>query len=303
MNKYNNEEKKRPISASAVVRLVIWSVVLCILVALFAVSMVGDYLQLDWVGVSMLQSIVIRYDEEDYTVGGGKSDAVITDLSIEWIAGSVTVVATEGNEIVISEDYDGEAEKMQLRWKIENRELSVKYCKPHRFIGKEATKKNLTVAIPTSMLASMGSVDIEGVDCDVRFTGNADELALEVVEGDLTIDGDIGELDVESVDGHVSFRGGVRRAEVECVNAAVDMNLEMAIELRFDQVNGDVTLCLSEAITGFSAERESLGGSLVTEGFDGVDRTANTARWGDNSLRIWMDGVNCQLKIEKTKKG
>lgn len=303
MNIYTNEKKKRPVSASAVVRIVIWSVVLCVLVALFAAGMLGDYLQLDWAGISMFQTTVLRYDDEKYTIGNGTSASAIDELSVEWVTGSVTVVAAEGNEISVTEDYTGEDEDMQIRWKIEDGELSVKFCKPSRLGGKTNVTKHVTVAIPAAMLASMDSVDIEGVDCDISFTGNADELSLEAVEGNLTVEGDIGTLDVEAVDGHVSFRGGVRMADVECVNADVIMHLEMATELQFDQVNGDVTLLLSDAITGFMAERESLGGGFKIEGFDGVNRTKDTVRWGDGMLRIEMDGVNCQLKIEKETNG
>lgn len=295
-------QRKRPVSASAVVRIIIWSVVFCIFTGLFAVSLADDLFQLDWAGIPSFVSTVIRYDDDDYSVGNGKSEAAVTALSVEWVAGSVTVVPAEGNEVTVTEDYNGEDEKMRLRWKIEDGVLSVKFCKPTRFGRNDMAKKSLTVAIPAAMLEAMGTVDIVGVDCDITFKGNADELSLEAVKGALTVEGDIGTLDVEAVDGHVIFRGGVRDADVECVNADVTMHLDMAAELDFDEVNGDVQLYLSEAVTGFTVERDSLGGGVVTEGFDGVDRTRDTVRWGNQSLRIRIDAVNAQLKIEKATK-
>jgi hypothetical protein len=66
-------------------------------------------------------------------------------------------------------------------------------------------------------------------------------------------------------------------------------------------VDGDVELYLSEEITGFSAEVESLGGGISTEGFDGLTTTGeHFTRWGDGSLRIRAEGVKAKLYIKKT---
>ena len=293
---YYQEEKKRPVSTSAVVRIVIWSVVLCILLSLFAWQL------LSWDGVIVGGFNVggYRYDDKDFRVGNGTSDEHITDLTVDWVAGSVRVVASEDDGISVTEDYDGEDSAMSLRWKIEHGELIIKYCAPTWRVGS-VQAKNLTVALPVSFLSSLRDVEVDGVDCDVEFTGNADELAVSVVDGEITVEGDIGELDIEAVDGEVYFRGGVRRADVECVNAEVVMQLDMATELSFDQVNGNVTLYLSEEITGFSAELDSIGGGIHVDGFDGMSaQEGKHARWGDGSLRIRMDGVGAKLKIEKT---
>ena len=292
------EERKRPVSASAVVRLVIWSVVLCVLVALFAVGMAAP--SKGWfTGVNLGG---FRYDDSGYSVGNGMSSESITAISVEWIAGSVTVVPSEENEIYITEDYAGGDRDLTLRWKIEDGELSVKYRAP-AWIVHQTVDKNLTLAIPAAMLEAMHEVELEGVDCDVRYEGNADELSLDVVDGDMTVQGDIGELDLDAVDGRLTFRGAVRRVDTDCVDAAVILDLDMAAELNFDHVDGDVTLYLSDEITGFSAEVDAVGGSILLEGFDGVVSNGNeSARWGDGGLRIRVDGVDCQLNIKKQTK-
>ncbi|MBQ9150980.1 MAG: hypothetical protein IJX72_01925 [Clostridia bacterium] len=299
MNNYMNDNKKRPVSASAVTRIVIWSVVLCILVGLFALGMIfgskGTFARINLGGY--------RYDDSGFSVGNGTSNEQITDISVDWIAGSVTVVAAEGDEISVSEDYRGEDQNLALRWKITDGRLTVKYRAP-AWLANPSVDKNLTIAIPASMMGSLGDVEIDGVDCDVDFNGNADELSLDVVDGDLTVRGDIGELDVDAVDGNVIFRGGVRKADVDCVDATVVMYLDMAAELNFDQVDGDVTLYLSDGISGFSAEIDSVGGGIEIEGFDSVTTQGRkSARWGDGSLRICVDGVGAQLKIEKETDG
>ena len=289
--------KKRPVSASAVVRIIIWSVVLCLLTGLLAWGLEEDG------GGEIFPSLNLagyRYSDKGFSVGNGSSEEKITEISIDWLAGSVTVLAAEGDEIVITEDYDGEDGGLRLRWKIEGGKLTVKYCKPRSFGKVKADEKNLTVAIPASMLDSMGEVEIVSVDTVVSYTGNADELSLDAVNGELTVIGDVGELEVDAVEAQVIFRGGVRKAEVDCVNADATMYLDMAKELKFDQVDGSVVLYLADEITGFAVEVEALSGDIEADGYEGVEYTGKrSARWGDGSLRIYVNGVAGQLKIEK----
>ena len=289
------EEQKRPVSASAVVRLVIWSVVLCVLAALFTVGMTAP--SEGWFAGFNLGGF--RYDDSGYSIGNGMSSEPITAISVEWVAGSVTVVPSEGDEISISEDYAGENRDLALRWKIEDGELSVKYRAP-AWIVNQAVDKNLTLTIPAAMLEAMHEVELEGVDCDIHYEGNADELSLDVVDGDMTVQGDLGELDLDAVDGRLTFRGAVRKVDTDCVDGTVTMYLDMAAELNFDHVDGNVTLYLSDEIAGFSTKMDLVGGSISLEGFDGAVSDGNrSARWGDGSLRIRVDGVDCQLNIKK----
>ena len=142
-----------------------------------------------------------------------------------------------------------------------------------------------------AMLEAMGEVEITTVSGGVSFAGNADELTLDAVNGDLTVNGDIGELEIHAVEGKVTFTGGVRTADVDCANTDITMYLDMATELSFDQVDGDVHLYLSEEIKGFSAELDAISGEISVEGFDVSSVSNKSARWGDGSLRIEMDGV------------
>jgi hypothetical protein len=289
------EEQKRPVSASAVVRLVIWSVVLCVLVALFTVGMTAP--SEGWFAGFNLGGF--RYDDSGYSIGNGTSSEPITAISVEWVAGSVTVVPSEGDEISISEDYAGENRDLALRWKIEDGELSVKYRAP-AWIVNQAVDKNLTLAIPAAMLENMADVEIMAVDGSITYNGNADELSLEAVDGEIAVNGDIGELDIEGVNMQILFRGAVRKADVECVDATVDMYLDMATELSFDLVDGDIAVYLSEEITGFSVEMDALSKGVDAEGFDGLQELSRgNTRWGDGRLRILVDGVDADVKIRK----
>lgn len=301
--KKQNKTGKRPVRKSAVVRIVIWSVVFCLLGGLLTASLLGGAVFgengiFTWIGVIS----VGRYsydDASEYSVGNAEIDDAITALTINWLVGDVIVTATEGDRIVITESYDGDDDDLRLRWRVEEGELSIQFRKSALVGVSDTTKKNLTVAIPTIMLEAMDEVEISGVTGNVTYEGNADDLSVNVMNGDLHIAGDIGELDVKAAQGNVTFRGGVRDGEFECMDADVTMYLEMAASLNFEQVDGNVCLYLSDEITGFSVEMESLNNEIDVDAFENARVDGKTVKWGRAGLRISVDGVKNKLKIAK----
>ena len=301
--KKQNKTGKRPVRKSAVVRIVIWSVVFCLLgglltASLLGVAVFGENGIFTWIGVIS----VGRYsydDASEYSVGNAEIDDAITALTINWLAGDVIVTAAEGDRIVITESYDGDDDDLRLRWRVEEGELSIQFRKSALVGVSDTTKKNLTVAIPIVMLEAMDEVEISGVTGNVTYEGNADDLSVNVMNGDLHIAGDIGELDVKAAQGNVTFRGGVRDGEFECVDADVTMYLEMATSLNFEQVDGNVCLYLSDEITGFSVEMESLNNEIDVDAFENARVDGKTVKWGRAGLRISVDGVKNKLKIAK----
>jgi hypothetical protein len=285
-----------------VVGIVIWSLVFCLLGGLLALGLGGiGFRILDIHGFPVISLGGFIYkDADEYSVGNATVTDGITDLTINWAVGNVTVIPSEGDSITITEDYRDGSDADRLRWRVKDGKLTIQFRESTYFGSFESLSKDLTVAVPTAMLESMGDVQITVASGNVTYTGNADELSLDTVEGSLTVTGDIGDLEVEAVDGNVTFRGGVRRGDLDCVDADVTMYLDMAAELNFDHVDGNVTLYLSDEIAGFSTEMDLVGGSISLEGFDGAVSDGNrSARWGDGSLRIRVDGVDCQLNIKK----
>lgn len=298
-----NVNEKRPVNKKAVVKIVIWSVVFCLLGLLLLGGVTGidtDVTVFGLPGIHLSLGGFTYEDANEYSVGNASVEGSVTDLEIVWLAGDITVIPSDTDEIRITEDYSGDDDDLRLRWLLKDGKLTVQFRKPVIFGKAHAVSKNLTVAIPAAALEAMGEVEITTVSGDVTFTGNADELTLDAVEGDLTVKGDIGELEVDAVKGKLTFTGGVRTADMSCVDTTVIMHLDMAADLSFDQVDGDVELFLSEEITGFTAEAESLGGGIRIEDFTDLTATGDHyTRWGDGSLRIQVNGVNAKLTVKK----
>ncbi len=296
------KQEKRPINKSAVVKIVVWSVVFCVLSSILLASLTGGIVDVNVFGLPGIHLNLGGFTYEDaseYSVGDATIKDTVTDLEINWVEGAIKVIPSDTDEIRVTEDYGGDNDDLRLRWRVKDGKLTVQFRKSAFFGTADFVSKDLTVAIPAVMLEAMDEVEITTVSGDVTFTGNADELTLDAVEGDLTIKGDIGELEVNAVQGELTFTGSVRTANMDCVDTTVIMHLDMATELSFDQVDGDVTLYLSEEITGFSAELDAIGGEISADGFDVSSVGNKGTRWGDGSLRIDMDGVSAKLNIKK----
>lgn len=298
-----NVNEKRPVNKRAVVKIVIWSLVFCLLGLILLGSVTGIHTEIDVFGLPGVHLNLGGFtykDADEYTVGDASISDTVSDLEINWLEGSIAIIPSDTDEICITEKYGGDDSDLRLRWRVKNGKLTIQFRKSTFFGTSRSVRKDLTVAIPAVMLEAMGEVEITTVSGGISFTGNADELTLDAVNGDLTVSGDIGELEIHAVEGKVTFTGGVRDADVSCVAATAVMRLDMATDLSFEQVDGDVELYLSEEITGFSVKMDSLKTEINAEDFEDMHYLDDgSAKWGDGSLRISMDGLKSKLKIKK----
>ena len=289
----NNVERKRPVSASAVVRIVIWSVVFCLLTGLFALAM---FREIFGHGGISLGFGGYYYDDDGFSIGNGTTERTITELNIDWVAGDVTVALSDGDRVEIFEDYDG-TEANRLRWKVRGSELIVKFREPTWFgEGHADDEKKLTVLIPASMADDLDEIQIETVFSSQNIGVSARELDVSSVSGQVTVVGNYRTVDVETVSGHVKFAGDFRNANFESVSARVDVALQkQADSLDMDTVSGDLTVILPDSTTGFRVDTDSVSGYTDIRGFD----CGSSNRWGDGSMEIHMESVSGKLLIEK----
>lgn len=296
-SRYNKEGKGRPVSSSAVVRLIIWSIVLCLLVGVFSLAML-----LEWGSENMFRIHRYDYDDEGYSVGNGSTDALVTDIAIDWVAGSVTLLAVDGEEVRVIEDYDGQKEAHRLRWRVQKGELSVKYCRPAIFGGVDTGSKNLTVEIPRSMLEGLTDINVSAVSAVQNISLSARELEIRTVSGRVDVKGDYSSLDVETVSGAVNFDGSFREGSLNGVSGAWTIRLrEQADELDMETVSGGMRVILPKETSGFHIDAESVSGNVDVRGFDKVYHSSEyhgANSWGDGRMEISMESVSGKLTVE-----
>lgn len=65
-----------------------------------------------------------------------------------------------------------------------------------------------------------------------------------------------------------------------------------------DTVDGDLTVVLPSDVAGFEAETDAVNGGVQIKGFDD-SLSSSIYTYGDGSMKITPDGVECKLIVEK----
>ncbi len=247
---------------SKIAAIIIWSLV-AILLTVFLVAAInyGNFGFIGWSGIAMYDS------PEDYTVGGFEiaDTEALRDIEINWISGSVKVVAYDGDVITCTES-ETKREEDRLRWKYEDGNLTIQYCKPRKFIfsfGHTIKDKDLVLYIPKS-ITEIGKLRIDSVSADIDANGIiCKELGIESVSGRSECAGmssDIINIDV--VSGNVSIEGS--SATVHCDTVSGNIRLTdsvMPSEVDIESVSGDIILNIADG-DGFTANFDSVSGEF-----------------------------------------
>ena len=207
-----------------------------------------------------------------YSEGPVPSDAVFDTLYIDWVAGSVTVDASEDGKVSFSET--GETEET-LRYLLEDGKLTVRFCRSGvRF--KEVPEKKLSVSLPASLLKELR---IETVSSSVRMVdvSASEKTVVESVSGLCHFSGTTTkELQFESVSGSLEAEGNFGSVSSSTVSGNTELILASpAASVSLESVSGSATLFFPESSTdGYSVDSfESLSGKLDGETSSGEGKT------------------------------
>ena len=185
---------------SAWIRLIVWSVALVALVGVFAAALINPALfpgELFRFGAGRVDYA----DSELYTVGGGSVQTRgITQIEINWPAGSVRVEAAEGREITM-EEQGAEQERDKMRYLLRDGKLTIQYSAPRGLSFRGAGGKELVVRVPQTFVAV-----------------GLDEFKVNAGSAHVTVDG-VGAQDTQII----AVSGRVSRARMPCGSLAVDV--------------------------------------------------------------------------------
>ena len=146
-------------------------------------------------------------------------------------------------------------------------------------------------------------LDIETVDGTLTFEGmTADEMDIDGVDMTLNMaDCTVESFDLDGVAVTLNYQGELKNADLDGVDYQITFALENAARnVDIDTVEGDVTFCLPEDVSGFKVSADGLDCQVTSQGFEGVSYGKDTCSYGDQSMVVTVDGVDCQLKIEKS---
>lgn len=254
---------------SAIVRIVIWSVVIVFLIAAVAVVIFGE----SWgLGDNISFGIGPGYkysDASSYSIGDFSANAdSVSSLDVEWISGSVSISEHDGDEIKVSE-VGSEDEDTVMRYRIKDGKISIRFCKSGWNsavfgIGDKTLHKDLTILVPKGKQFKDIDMELVSAKLDVDAEGlSAEDLDIETVSGAVNIDNFTAEdINIEAVSGSVTLRNvSCKAVDIETVSGRINY-YGAAGEIDFNTVSGSTESELAEAPRRLSIETVS-GSSTV----------------------------------------
>ena len=225
----------------------------------------------------------------------------ITALSIDWVAGDVKIMVTDGEEIVVTEHVDrGIPEEYALCVEADNT-LRIRYS--NDVWGIDMPEKDLTVLLPRTVVENLTAVDLSGVSADfaVGKLTVRDAFSFDTTSGKLemqSMNAPQAKATVSSVSGNVELDGSFREVKAGSTSGEIDLMLRNApAAVEVSTVSGEVDAELP-AGTGFTLDYSTVSGELecdfpLTKSIDGKYVC------GDGACRMEVGTTSGSLSVER----
>ena len=219
---------------------------------------------------------------DEYKAGGTHVSEVVKDLEINWVAGKVSIVTYNGDDIVLSEESNRQiSEKNRMRWQLDGNTLRVQYAKSGLFRINNINKE-LTVKLPKSLSLDDVNITVVSASVDAEIL-DADKLKIVTVSGEAAVDCDrVNEVKADAVSG-----GMVLRFE------------RVPEKIESESVSGNVKIVLPED-AGFKVEFDSVSGSM-NSAFSMDRKSDDEYVCGDERCEIDVDTVSGSLMLDVMK--
>ena len=251
---------------SAVIRIVIWSLVALILTGVLVSVVVfkgvlggsGDF------SIGLTGNVY----SGDYNIGGGSVTEPINAVEVDWVSGKIEISVYDGETTEISENEISD-EDYKLRYKVENGRLTVHSEKSGFSFGIiSRPKKELTIKIPREYAENLKEIKISSTSADISLNGLtvSGSAETDTVSGRVTAENlNTASLECDTVSGDVKASGAIEAFDLSSTSGAAEITTTVPLKkLETDTVSGDVTLTLPES-SGFTLEFDTVSGDLNCE--------------------------------------
>ena len=225
----------------------------------------------------------------------------ITALSIDWVAGDVKIMVTDGEEIVVTEHADrGIPEEYALCVETDNT-LRIRYS--NDVWGIDMPEKDLTVLLPRTVAENLTAVDLSGVSADfaVGKLTVRDAFSFDTTSGKLemqSMNAPQAKATVSSVSGKVELDGSFREVKAGSTSGEIDLMLRNApAAVEVSTVSGEVDAELP-AGTGFTLDYSTVSGELECD-FPLKKSIDGKYVCGDGACRMEVGTTSGSLSVER----
>lgn len=307
---------------SAKNRIIVWSIVSCLLVAVLVLGIIN----VQNIGTFAMSPIQIGNVKnlDSYVTGEAEFDrAKVLSLDVNWAIGNVNISRGDSQKVMISEDVEAENVDDRMCWYIrEDGTLSIYSSKRSSvFFGFSFNKnkaKTLNIEIPEDMSFDELHISAASANVDVEFA-IADKVIVETASGNLDINDinadsvditnvsgrinavckQVGEVSISSVSGKTNVSGNYRELDTETVSGATEISVgKDVMSIDCDSVSGSIDLSVNKEISGFKVKHESVNDSFECD-FSGMAQVDEFV-YGDKKTEIKLETVSGSMSVMKS---
>lgn len=159
-------------------------------------------------------------------------------VSIENLAGSVTVSVWDRNAIRVEGELDDRVER--LEFENDGNFTRIKVVYPHNSGDVDGTHLDITVPAASRL-------EIDSVSSEVDVHGVTGRVRIDTISGDVSADGAASEYALESISGNIRLQGTGEDARIRAATISGDIRLDNAQgELEVSSVSGNMQVGDSE---------------------------------------------------------
>ena len=228
----------------------------------------------------------------------------ISELDIEWVAGTITIEPAAVEAIQVSESEPSKP-KYAMVWKQTNDKLVIRFCEDATLdfnFGitiNDVISKDLTILVPIGWELDSLEVDAASAELEVKNLV-IQEVDFDGASGLCTFENCvIDKLDVDTDNGDIHFTGSLETLDCDAASAsviAVFDNVPKRIDM--DSMSGDLDITLPSN-AGFDVSMSALSSAFRSE-LDYYQKNGNHYR-GNGDCKINMDAMSGELYIREYK--
>jgi DUF4097 and DUF4098 domain-containing protein YvlB len=180
------------------------------------------------------------------------------EISIENIAGSLTILGWDAAEVQIEGTLGDGVEGLGVEVDVDGVSIEVEY--DENYHGRQTTPTNLTIRVP-----STSPVSVETISSSIDVSGYRGALDLESVSGRISVKDMPESLDVENVSGAISVDSAPDKTELASVSGSIRVGMAMG-SLDAENVSGSIVI---EGGTLAGADIETVSGDITCKAIPG----------------------------------
>lgn len=275
---------------NAIVRIVLFSIAILILSAILLGMISYDFFSFNHhVSVSEGIGESVQLDPDK-----------ISDIAIEWAAGSITIIPTEGRLITVSESKVSDS-KYKMNVRQSGGKLTIEYSQESvSFIGinnNDFDAKDLVICVPIGWACDTLEIDAAAAKVEIS------DLSIREVEFDGASaicnfhDCQIEKLDVDTASGDVIFSGTLEELDFDAMSACFTAVFENSPNrMDIDTMSGDLDITLPENC-GFALNLDTMSSDFSSDFATAMQNGSHI--YGNGSCRINVSAMSGDVCIRK----